>query len=111
MIIQDFRTGAVGDHAETIPYRIGDSQGHMLRLTEGSTRPVSVPCSVQGPHRILLEFRGPSGIRLRLAGEPWYRWVETTVRWNGDRDLLEREFGHRVAGLMPSLEKALRFSD
>jgi len=81
----DFRPCVQGvEHAQVIPYRLGQVDGFMLRLAEGSQTPVRLPCEARGPHRILLGFRGASSIRLRFTDESWYRWVESSVRWNTD---------------------------
>ncbi|MFH1568429.1 MAG: hypothetical protein ABIL09_10580 [Gemmatimonadota bacterium] len=79
--IRDFRAAA--GPGRTVPYVLAGCPGHMLRLEEAGAEPVRVPSPVRGWHRVWLGFAGPSSIRLRLAGEPAFRWVDSSVRWSG----------------------------
>ncbi|NLX06291.1 MAG: family 10 glycosylhydrolase [Phycisphaerae bacterium] len=91
--IADFRTVGQGrDGLEFVPYVRNGREGWMLRLAEGHGTPVTVPTSAGGWHEIHLGFWGDSGVRVRLSGEPWFDWVETTVRWDWDGGSGEEAF-------------------
>lgn len=84
-ILSDFRPAVVSSvTGRTIPYRVNGVDGHMLQLIEMGTTPVRLPCPIRGPHRIHLGFRGASAIRLRFVGDSFFRWVETSIRWDAD---------------------------
>lgn len=90
--ISDFRS-AIGaaSKAETIPYRIGDRSGHMLRLSPDAET-IAIPIGARGWHEIHVGFWGMSGVRLRVTGEPWFDWLESTARWDWGDDGGEEAF-------------------
>lgn len=84
--ITDLRDAAATcQQASAEAYRLDGHNGYLLRFEALEvSNPARLACPVRGWHRIYLGFRGPCGIRIRRTGEPWYRWVETTVRWDAD---------------------------
>jgi len=81
--ITDFRPAAqMGGGVTAVPYSLDTRAGYMLRWTEPNDKPVKVSSPVRGWHEIHLGFWGPSGLRIRLAGEPWFDWIESVARWD-----------------------------
>ncbi|MEW6755353.1 MAG: hypothetical protein AB1505_30885 [Candidatus Latescibacterota bacterium] len=78
--LTDLRPAARGE-ARCRSYRLHGRQGYVLRLPEGEeTYHLASP--VRGWHEIHLGLPRASGIQIRLAGEPAFRWVESLVRWD-----------------------------
>ncbi|MBI4551717.1 MAG: hypothetical protein HY710_05575 [Candidatus Latescibacteria bacterium] len=97
--ITDFRPAAAHcPGTKLIPYRLNGREGYMLRWLRTDVPIVPVPSPASGWHEIHLGFWGACGLRLRLSNEPWFRWVESTVRWDGGPDDGEEAFW-KVANL------------
>ena len=97
-LIADFRSALAGEGVEFIPYGLEGRRGYMLRLHPARREPVRLAVPVEGWHAIHVGFMGASGIQLRLSGEPYFRWLESAVRWEGDEGEGEEAFW-RVADL------------
>lgn len=81
--ITDFRPAvATPSSAEVVPYRLEERDGYMLRLSDEDDTICRLPSPVRGWHEIHVGFADPSSIRIRLSGEPAFRWIESSVRWN-----------------------------
>ena len=78
--ITDFQPAA-GEGTELTPYRLEGRRGRMLRLRDEDEEIRRLVSPYQGWCEIHLGFIGASGIRLRLAGESCFRWVECSVQW------------------------------
>jgi len=91
VLITDLRPAA-GEGAGLVPYRLEGREGHMLRLVDDDKMVRCLPSPLRGWHEIRLGFMGPSGIRLRLSGEPCCRWVESSVQWDREPDAGEEVF-------------------
>jgi len=85
-MICDLR-GATGHTAATsFAWCLDGRHGHGLEFaTSGEACPARLPSPARGWHRVFLGFQGACGLRVRLAPrEPWFRRVETSVRWDTD---------------------------
>ncbi|MBT4501985.1 MAG: hypothetical protein HOC74_29910, partial [Gemmatimonadetes bacterium] len=70
-----------GEGVELVPYRLEGRRGRMLRLRDEDEGVRRLASPYRGWCEIHLGFIGASGIRLRLAGESCFRWVESSVQW------------------------------
>jgi hypothetical protein len=92
-LITDFRPAIPpGGRAACIPYRLDGRAGYMLRLHEDDPAMLRLPSPVRGWHEIHIGFLGASSLRIRLSSEPFFRWVESSVRWDQPPDEGEEAF-------------------
>ncbi len=67
---------------KVIPYSLDSRKGFMLRWNSSDAPALRMASPVRGWHEIHIGFWGMSGCRIRLAGDPWFDWVESTARWD-----------------------------
>lgn len=81
--ITDFRPVAHNASGlETVPFHLNSRDGFMLRWNTTDAPVLKLKSPAGGWHEIHVGFWGPSGLRLRVSGEKWFDWLETTARWN-----------------------------
>lgn len=87
LLIHDLRPAATGCAAHSFDWKLNDCIGHGLDFGDARDTdvPACLPTGVTGWHRVYFGFQGPCGLRVRLSGQdPWFRSVQTSVRWDGD---------------------------
>lgn len=94
ILVRDLRAAAATcPSARAEGYTLDGRAGYLLTFAgTDAPAPARLASPVSGWHRVFLGFRGAAGLRVRLAGDPWYRWVETTVRWDAGGDDGEEVF-------------------
>ena len=81
--ITDFRPLARDrSDIDIIPYCMNGRNGYMPRWKGYDAPAARLPSPVRGWHEIHIGFWGASAYRLRLSSDPWFTWVESTVRWD-----------------------------
>ena len=82
--ITDFRPAIKGaTSARTVPYRVDGRDGHMLHVGDEADAVLRLSSPVKGWHDVYIGFPAASSIQMRLSGEPTFRWLDSSVRWDG----------------------------
>lgn len=87
ILVHDLRPATRDGAAGFFAWRLDGRAGHGLDLGDDAdvSEPALLPVEVSGWHRVYFGFKGPCGIQVRLAGRsPWFRLVQTSVRWDAD---------------------------